>query len=306
MKNIITAILICIHCLPFTLQAATNFELGAQAYAEKSYSNARSFWVLGAQEGDANCSYNLGVLLATGLGGEKDVKASVPLFHYAARKNIPEAQHNLALAYFKGNGIKQNADLARQWWEKAALNGHSQAQYNLSVLLWRARGKTNITQEKQALNWMRLAAKSGNAKAKVFIDTLPNKPSLPSTLHAKKKNELRSISGETKIPTSAELAYKNGDYKTALAIWNQDTINGDIHAEYRLALLYLNGQGTNQNIQRAITYLTHSATMGDANAQYQLAKHLIDNKSNTTLGLYWMQTAADNKHKLATSYLSQR
>ncbi|MDR1398069.1 MAG: SEL1-like repeat protein [Desulfarculales bacterium] len=43
--------------------------------------------------------------------------------HSAAGPGDAEAQHNLGVLYYKGDGVKQDYASSCQWWEKAAAQG---------------------------------------------------------------------------------------------------------------------------------------------------------------------------------------
>ena len=55
----------------------------------------------------------------------------VPL---AAEQGYIFAQYNLALKFFKGEGVAKDADAAVKWYTLAAEQGHVKSQYNLAVM----------------------------------------------------------------------------------------------------------------------------------------------------------------------------
>ena len=54
--------------------------------------------------------------------------------HRAAKKGVAEAQLELASHYMMGQGVVQNPKTARNWYEKAADQGHPRAQTMLGLL----------------------------------------------------------------------------------------------------------------------------------------------------------------------------
>uniref|UniRef100_UPI000ABB6F17 tetratricopeptide repeat protein n=1 Tax=Aliarcobacter cryaerophilus TaxID=28198 RepID=UPI000ABB6F17 len=52
----------------------------------------------------------------------------------AAIQGHSESQYNLGLMYYKGQGVKQNYKKSFEWFEKAANQGYVNAQYNLGVM----------------------------------------------------------------------------------------------------------------------------------------------------------------------------
>lgn len=57
-----------------------------------------------------------------------------------AAQGDANAQNNLGVLYFEGQGGPQNYAKARQWFEKAVTQGHARAQYNLGTLYHNGQG----------------------------------------------------------------------------------------------------------------------------------------------------------------------
>src|SRR6185503_11457379 len=53
-----------------------------------------------------------------------------------ADRGDADAQYNIAQAYFLGRGVPQNSNLAEQWYQRAARQGHEEAQANYGLLLF--------------------------------------------------------------------------------------------------------------------------------------------------------------------------
>ena len=66
-------------------------------------------------------------------------------------------------------------------------------------------------------------------------------------------------------------AYDAGDYQTALQEWRPLADQGDVDAQYNLALMYLNGQGVPQDFAEAARWYQLAAEQGFPKAQYNLA-----------------------------------
>lgn len=73
-------------------------------------------------------------IFAAGCGSEKYRNDAEKQFLKAAKKGDAEAQYNLGACYEFGGGASVNADLARQWYEKAAAQGHKKAKARLRIL----------------------------------------------------------------------------------------------------------------------------------------------------------------------------
>jgi uncharacterized protein len=67
-----------------------------------------------------------------------------------------------------------------------------------------------------------------------------------------------------------EAAYVSRDYARAMREWSTAAEQGDPRAQYRLAILYDQGQGTEQNIPEALKWARVAAENGEADAQFAL------------------------------------
>ena len=74
------------------------------------------------------------VFMALGLGVAGFSGTELEMTQKAARQGDVDAQFNLGNMYYNGEGVKQDITLAVQWFEKAAEQGHTQAQESLDKL----------------------------------------------------------------------------------------------------------------------------------------------------------------------------
>src|SRR2546423_1223039 len=76
--------------------------------------------------------------------------------------------------------------------------------------------------------------------------------------------------------------------------YQKEAENGNNNAQYSLARLYYNGEGTEKNLEKAFYWYQKAAENGNNNAQYNLA-HLHYNGEGTEKSLekafYWYQKA---------------
>ena len=125
-----------------------------------------------AKNGDGNEQQRAGWLLQNGLGTEIDLDAAIDWYKKAEENGIlsvkeflkdavnlklaeagdREAQFNQGYTYHTGGGAPQDFDLAVEWYQKAAEQGHGCACYNLGVL---SENKNGITEE--ALTWYKIS-----------------------------------------------------------------------------------------------------------------------------------------------------
>jgi hypothetical protein len=75
----------------------------------------------------------------------------------------PDAQFNMGQAYRLGRGVPADLKIAGSWYQKAAAQGHEQAQANFGVILYEA-GK-----RAESMTWIRKAAARGDARAQYIL-----------------------------------------------------------------------------------------------------------------------------------------
>jgi cell division septation protein DedD len=116
-------------------------------------------------------------LLACGGAAFADVKAGVDQWqagNYGAAvkewrpladQGDADAQFNLGQAYKLGRGVPADLRIAQSWYEKAAQQGHPQAQANLGLILFQNGDRA------RALPWIRKAADAGDPRAQYVLGT---------------------------------------------------------------------------------------------------------------------------------------
>ncbi len=286
-------------------QAASDYELGVQAYQNQEFELARRYWEDSAANGNISASFNLGLLLSKGIGGLTDTVRAVTLFKRTAETGLAIGQHNLALAYYSGRGIAKDKDQARIWWERAARQGHAQAQFNLGTLLWNGDGVHKDTNE--AIKWFKKSSDAGNTQARTFLDTI-----LPLDVkQAAQPLETPNTDPDPAINSLLERAasaHQFQEYDSAYSLWTQAADLGNAIAQFQLARLYREGWGVDQDLSRAYELIQLSAKQKLSHAQYQLALYYIKGEQvgkNETLALYWMQLAADQGNRKAEDHLER-
>jgi len=92
---------------------------------------------------------------------DEAVRAWRPL----ADRGNADAQFNLGQAYKLGRGVPVNANLAEQWYERAARQGHVQAGANLGLILFQN------GQRQRAMPYIQRAAEGGDPRAQYILGT---------------------------------------------------------------------------------------------------------------------------------------
>ncbi len=123
-----------------------------------------------AAQGFADAQTNLGVLYYMGQGVPRDYTKAREWFEKAAAQGYAMSQTALGMLYEKGRGLPQDYAMARQWYEKAAMQGYEMAQYNLGWLYHNGRGvPQNYAKARQ---WIEKSAAQGNERAQTALGVL--------------------------------------------------------------------------------------------------------------------------------------
>ena len=94
---------------------------------------------------------------------DMDKEKGIALIRRSAEQGYADAQFNLGLAYYRGEGVSQDYTQAVSWYRKAAEQGVAAAQYNLGVCYYKGEG---VSQDYvQAVSWWCKAADEGEASA---------------------------------------------------------------------------------------------------------------------------------------------
>ncbi len=111
--------------LAASLPALADFAKGLTAYKKGDYATAVQEWRPEAEQGDAPCQYNLGLLYLDGHGVPQDYAAAAKWFQRAADQGYAPAQHNLGALYGSGQGVKRDYVQAYKWMNLCAAQGNS-------------------------------------------------------------------------------------------------------------------------------------------------------------------------------------
>ncbi len=154
-------------------QAREQFRTAYTYYKQNEYVLARRLLLQLAQDGSRDAQYLLGIICDSEedqLPAERRSWRSFIWYHAAARQGHADAQHNLAMAYARGEGVEQNMERAMYWWQQAAWQGNTDSQYNLGIVY--ALGMQVSQDFQRARMWWQQAAINGDAAAQYNLGAL--------------------------------------------------------------------------------------------------------------------------------------
>lgn len=213
-----------------------------------------------AEKAPAEIQFKWGLQYAKGNGVIKNDSMALEWWRRSAEKGYVKAQVNLAWAYEVGMGIEKDYYSAFTWYRKAAEQQDAIAQNKLGVFY-----ENGISVEKNmiaALEWYRKAALQGLADAQnklgiIYAQGINEESVIDNNPHTNKP-----------IAPYMEQSIHIAKDETAAVEWFKKAANqGDIDAQYNLALMYANGMGTDKNELQAYFWSMLSGEKGNKNAQ---------------------------------------
>ena len=190
--------------------------------------------------------------------------------------------YELAENYYHGqNGVKEDRAKAFELYQKAAEQGHAEAQYSLGYMY--ANGESVVKDNDKAVLWYGKAAAQGHQKAARFLSGLKAKivkeqEEERTKAYWRKKEEERRLN-EAQSPVEKERqdteekmaqayrSYEEGNYSAAASLWRTCAVRGVAAAQHNLGALYATGQGVEQDYAQAIEWLQKGAAQGDESSQ---------------------------------------
>ena len=117
-------------------------------------------------------AYNVGMVYLDGTGGTKrDTFKAVPWLTAAANNGVPEAQYNLGLLLYQGDGVQRDLYEALQWFRRGAEGGYLPAQRTVGRIYMT--GLDTMGQDlDEARTWLSAAAARGDEKSRRWLAEL--------------------------------------------------------------------------------------------------------------------------------------
>lgn len=136
-----------------SLPALADVKAGVEAWQRGDYKKAIAEWRGPAVAGDPDAQFNLGQAYKLGRGVPVDTAQAEQWYRKAALQGHPQAEENYGLALFENNKRLQ----AAEWLQKAAARGEPRSQYVLGTMFFNGDGV--------AKDWVRAYALTVRAAA---------------------------------------------------------------------------------------------------------------------------------------------
>lgn len=164
--------------------AALASSKAGEYYKNKDYRNALTWYLKAEELGDNRVDnwFYIGVMLAKGLGTEKNIPDAIKWYTKAGERGSAEAQNNLAIIYQNGEvGMEPNLTEAVKWYTKSAAQGNIAAQTNLGNLYFSGEGVPKDLNK--AIEFFQNPADKGNLNAEYYIGVCYATTSPPQAIY---------------------------------------------------------------------------------------------------------------------------
>lgn len=253
-------------------------------------------------------------------------------FLTAAKKDNPAACCNLAACYYYGFGTLRNLDLARQWYQRGNSLGDKrgarglglclQAQANAIDNKYAEDGRKTDTLQNLEAQIVELYSKgvfnmdlrAYSLLGRCYLDGVGGRANSDRALQIFRKG---GEEGSGSAYSNAGFCYASGfgvntaDKKEAFKYYTLGAKLKSAVASYNLAVAYLKGDGTYDDVSLAYQYFWLSASLGYPKAYMQLSNCCLNGigvRANKAAALSWLKKAAllddpDACYILAVNYL---
>jgi len=217
-----------------------------------------------------------------GKRGAKDYVLAKNYFEQAAGRGYGLAMINLGMLYENGQGVTQDFEQARDWYEKATAAGDARfkvaAMYRLGVLY--VKGGPGLNQDyDRAWTWLRQSADGGNTGAMNEIAAFFLYGRGAPTDYVQARQWLLKAAERKNTWAANQLGslYEHGlggsqDYPQAIHWYQTAADDGDPSAMTSLGNLYQEGSGVAKDYRRARQLYEKASALGDEEAKKRLLK----------------------------------
>ena len=259
--------------------------------------------------GDADAMWWMGVRYREGEVVEKDLKKAFDWVLKSAHAGHNGAMWWLGDCYRDGEGTEEDIGEAIKWYEKSAALGNSYAMGRLGMLY----DEGNGVPEDPVLGaeWYRKSAEAGNAQGMYYLALDYEYGTGVEQDDEEAKKRYRKAADEGCAPAQRRIGDYYVDeekYKDAMRWYEKAAEQGDGASFNEIGLMYSNGNGVRQDVNKAFGWFQRSAEAGYGWGMYNLA-HCYENGSgvqkNLKLAGEWYAKAADEGIEPAIEWLNR-
>ncbi len=213
--------------------------------------------------------------LGRALDKAEEYGKAIGWYRKAAGQGYADAQRNLGVLYYLGQGVDQDYAEAARWFRLAADQGDVDSQFNLGLMY---RNELGVAQDyAEAARLYRLAADQGDADSQFNLGTLyeTGQGTNQDIVEAARLYRLAADQGNVDAQYNLGVLYEEGrgvdqDYAEAARWYRKAADQGYAEAQDNLGLMYYEGRGVDQDVSAAFMWISKAAEQGLSNAQRNL------------------------------------
>lgn len=209
---------------------------------------------------------------------DPSVRARIIKTYTRAQDGEAEAQNTIGRAYARGDGLAKSDPKAREWFERAAQQGHPVSQYNLYLLL------TNDSSDREsdrseAVKWLKAAAdrdwmQAQFRLAEIYRDGGPETPR--DIVEAAELYEAAATQGYPPAQYNIGRFYEEGrgvgkDQSAAFSWFLKAARAGVSDAQVKVGTAYQQGRGVGADPTESFRWFERAALRNSRVAQYNLS-----------------------------------
>lgn len=271
---------------PFTEMRIGSMYLNGKG-TDINVENAISWFDKASLSGNPDAAYQLAYIYTSDKYNFNDIEKANEYYKkalegYEKSENDNDnstAEYRLGSMYFRALGTEQNIEKAISWFSKSMQNGNSDAAYQLGNIYHS--DKYGFFDEEKANVFYKYAADAGHIYANYYLGNISlEKEDIPKAVEHFEKAAEGNISHawyklgqiySNEIYEFFNIVKAQECYANALKQYISDYSNNpDDFTAYRIASMYIYGQGTVLNIPEAISWFEKSYKFGNPDAAYQL------------------------------------
>ena len=235
-------------------------------------------------------------------GTENGRKVNVKVVPNAQQSDEAESAQSIyeqAENCYRGqNGVKEDRAKAFELYQKAAEQGHADAQYSLGYMY--AYGECTAKDEEKALFWYRQAAAQGHEKAGRMATGLGDRIKSPNINVSRVAAQQRQVSSDEAYEKGKNYYYGRNGFKQSFADaveWFRFAAeSGHLWAQCYLGTCYMHGEGVSRDEKKAVKWYRRAADAGNDAAQCFIANCYIRGQGvckNDEEAVKWYRKAAN-------------
>ena len=284
---------------------------------KQDYGDAARWFQLSADKGYKYAQYSLAGLFRRGQGVEQDDARALELYTASAQQDFPYAAYELGKMYRDGIGCEKDAEASEQWYRQAFAgfleleqqSHDDKLQYRIGWMLLHGVGTGK--DETAAREWFEQASKLDNPHAQYQLARMIfNDPSSTpeQTAQALERLTKAAEAGQDCAQYALGKIYLDGqgaekDIQKAVALFTLAATKENSFAAFALGKLYLAGDAAlPRDPAAALKWLTYAAELGNQFAQYRLGKLLLqgeDAPKDVKAAIRWLTAAAEQGNQYA-------